>query len=106
MAPLGHHTWVLLFVPTLAKRNEDAKGNLSFNVFASGVNQIEGSRLRKQGCISECVWSVCRWLKPMLVGFCSIGGWCDSGWEIWEHLHSFKGVKCLQDYSKSLWMTI
>ena len=44
----------------------------------------------------------------MVVGFCSAGGWPTLNDEcgIWEHLHSFREVKCLQGYSKTLWMGI
>ena len=42
----------------------------------------------------------------MVACFCSIGGWCDSGSGIWKHVHSFREVKCLKGYCKTLWMYI
>ena len=47
-------------------------------------------------------------VKPMVVGFfllevdSTFGDKCG----IWEHLHSFREVKCLQGYFKPLWMGI
>ena len=42
----------------------------------------------------------------MLVGFCSIGGWCYSGWSVWDlrTFAQFRDAKCLQGYSKTLWI--
>ena len=44
-------------------------------------------------------------IKPMVDGFCAMGDRCDSACGIWEHLHSFKEVKCLQCYFNTfLWV--
>ena len=47
-------------------------------------------------------------IKPVVVGFVLFGIDATlvdvSG--IWEHLHSFREVKCLQGYLKSLWMGV
>ena len=76
-------------------------------------------------CVTSGVWElllslfIARWhnlvcleflqiIKLMVVGICSIWGWCYSGWRCrtWEQLHSFREVKFLQGYSKTLWMGI
>ena len=47
-------------------------------------------------------------IKKMVVSLCSIGvdATLGDGCGIWEHLHSFREVKCSQYYSKILWMGI
>ena len=69
--------------------------NIRFYLFLSGVNQKgEGGRwvqdflvtpafLQVSWCI-QCVWSVCRWLSHWWLFFCSVGGWCYSGWWVWD----------------------
>ena len=76
-------------------------------------------------CVTSGVWElllslfIARWhnlvcleflqiIKLMVVGVCSIWGWCYSGWRCrtWEQFHSFREVKFLQGYSKTLWMGI
>ena len=44
----------------------------------------------------------------MVVGFCSFGvdSTLGDGCGIWEHLHSFRELKCLHGFSKILWMGI
>ena len=43
-------------------------------------------------------------IKPMMVGFSLIGddATLSDGCRLPEHLHSFREVKCLQDYSKTI----
>ena len=47
-------------------------------------------------------------IKPLVVGFGSIGGYptLDGRCGILEHLYSYREVKCLQGYLKTLWMWV
>ena len=47
-------------------------------------------------------------IQSMVVGFSSMGfdATLSGGCGIWEHLHSFRKVKCLQGYTKTLPMAI
>ena len=55
-----------------------------FESFRSDLSQTRWSNLVRVECLQM--------IKLMVVGFCYIGGWCDSGCEIWEHFHSFRDI--------------
>ena len=59
--------------------------------------------VRAHACACAC--SVFKWLSQWWFVFILLGVDATLGNEcgIWEHLHSFRELKCVQDYSKTLW---
>ena len=49
------------------------------------------------------MWSVCKWSNQWWLVFVLLGVDATLGdeYEIWEHLHSFREVKCLLSYSRT-----
>ena len=59
-------------------------------------------------CVCVCMCFVCRWLSQWWLVFVllEVDATLGDGCGILESLHSFREVKCLQGYSKILWMGI
>ena len=93
-----------LLVSGVHQENERARQVQDFFVlpqgFRSFLTVFSQARWRNLERI-ECRWLTQWWLVFVLLEVdATLGDEC----EIWEHLHSYRDVKCLQDYSKTFRM--
>ena len=87
----SHHpvSMVLMLIKGTRSAGES---NISFG-YPRGFESFPSNLSRGRWCNLVCV--ECLKIKPMVVGFCSTGCWCYSGWWVWD-LGKFRRIKCLQ----------
>ena len=93
-----------IFASGVNQRNERGKWVQNFLVFPLGFGsfpRVFSRALWRNLVRVECVYMI----KPMVVFvLLGIDAALVDGCGIWEHLQSFSESKCLQGYSKTLWI--
>ena len=103
----GAWIWGFIFLfLVLIRWNEEGRWVQDFLLLPQGFESFPSDlpRARWQNLVCGVFVRLSQWwLVFVLLG---VGATLGDGCGIWEHLHNFGEVKCLQGYSKTLWMGI
>ena len=99
----SHHAVFMVLALIMGVRRGD-EYKISF-YYPEGLRVFLQTYLEWGGRI-WCVWNVCRWLIQwrVILALLGVDATLGDGCGIWEYLHSFREVKCHQDYLKTLLM--
>ena len=81
--PYLRSRWVLLFISGVNQGNERGQWDQDFSVLLQGFGSFHTvfSQDRLHNLVRV---KFLKMIKPMKMGFCSIWGWCYSGWWLWD----------------------
>ena len=98
--------FIFLFL-VLNRWNEEGRWIQDFLLLLQWFDSFPADFLQVRWCkFSACVVFVM--IKPMVVGSCSVGGWCYSGWWVRDlrTLSQFQGSEMPPELYKASWMAI